>query len=183
VPGSANRSRAGRRENGMDLRRKKNMRNGKSATWISARRDESKARMERAEEVVHLMTWLNGLPRRSGSPSVPFGQTQSNLVKPFFDWTVWARHTASLPYIVGSTTRYTTHGGMLEQQTPGTPCNPQSAIRSSTEIAEVNPQSPSNPVKPSQTCSKRRKRFDRQTPTSLQSLGNHQEIAQDPLRR
>ena len=38
------------------------MRNGRIGTRPSARRDESKARMERMEKVVNLITWPNALP-------------------------------------------------------------------------------------------------------------------------
>jgi hypothetical protein len=70
VPGLAKHSRAGRRGNGMELRRKNSMRKGKSATRPSASRDELNGRMVRMEEVGTLMTWPNGLPRGSGRQPV-----------------------------------------------------------------------------------------------------------------
>ena len=149
------------------------MRNGKSATRPSASRDEWKGRMESMEKVGNLMTWPNGLRRGSGPhPAiwVKPGQTWSNRFSP---GPIWASFIMSLLYVVGSKAQYTRHGGWhLRSHENG---------RANRNCAIVRGHTRSNPVTPGQTWSKRKKRFDRQTPIRLQNRANHQEIAEKIL--
>ena len=136
-------------------------------------RVELKGRMEHKEGVGNLMAWPNGLGRRSGPhPAllVKPGQTWSNRFSP---GPIWASFTMSLLYVVGSKRQYTRHGGW--------PLRIQEAGQANRNCAIVRGHSRSNPVTPGQTWSKRKKRFDRQTPIRLQARANHQEIAEKLL--